>query len=446
MYDIPAGVDAIIGTLENAGFEAYLVGGCVRDSVLGRRPHDWDICTSAKPEQMKNVFEGFRTIDTGLKHGTLTVMSNFKPYEVTTFRVDGEYSDHRRPDSVEFTTDLVRDLARRDFTINAMASGKYKNIIDPFGGMNDLKNKTIRCVGDPDARFNEDALRILRAMRFSATYGFGIEPETSESIHRNRDLLRWISGERIQSELRRMIMGQYALPVLLSFSDVISTIIPQFGKCINFDQNNRYHIYTVYEHIIRAMNNYSGDDEITRIALFLHDIGKPRCYTEDERGGHFHGHGAVSAEIADSVMYRLRFDNDTRESVRELVLYHDATIEPTKKTVRRWLAKIGPEQFARLLDVRMADILAHAPDTQASRIERCNALRAYYEELMTEEQCFSVKDLAINGHDVMSLGIPQGKMVGKVLQMCLDAVMDEEVPNDKESLMNFVRSTILKDG
>lgn len=441
MFDIPVGAQAIISALEDAGFEAFVVGGCVRDSLLGRQPHDWDICTSARPNAVLNVFKEQRIVPTGLQHGTLTVFStNFLPYEVTTYRIDGDYSDHRRPDSVEFTTDLVEDLARRDFTVNAMAYNKKTGVIDPFGGMDDLRSGLIRCVGNPNDRFNEDALRILRALRFSAIYGFSIEPETAASIHDNRELLRRISEERIQSELRRMIAGKNALPVLLAYSDVIATIIPEFKNCIGFDQKNPYHVYTVYEHIMRAMDNYKGDDEIVRLALFLHDIGKPDCFTTDERGGHFHGHGFISRNKADAILHRLRFDTVTLDAVCELIYHHDATIEPTRKTVRRWLNKLGPEQFLRLLDVRMADIHAHSPGTQASRIERCNALRAYYEELVAEGACFSLKNLVINGRDVMALGVPQGREVGEVLQKCLGAVMEEEVKNDRDELIRFAKS------
>ncbi len=446
MIDMPSGALDIINRLQRSGFEAYIVGGCVRDMILGRKPHDWDVCTSATPDEMKRVFSDCNVYDTGTKHGTLTIRaSDGSLYEVTTFRVDGAYSDHRRPDTVRFTDDLLEDLSRRDFTMNAMAfSGTKNHLIDPFDGLEDIKAKAIRCVGGADERFNEDALRILRALRFAAVFGFGIEKETSDAIHRNRNLLDHIAAERINAELCKLISGRYALPVLLNYSDVIAQIIPEFSRCIGFDQNNRYHVYTVYEHIMRALDYYKGDDPIVRLTLFFHDIGKPSCYTEDERGGHFHGHGIVSSEMICEIMKRLRFDNATKDAVTELVLYHDSTIEPTAKTVRRWLNKIGAEQFERLLDIRMCDMLAHSPDTQQSHLERNKALRVIYQEISANETCFHLKDLAINGRDIMSLGVPQGKKVGEILNKCLGAVLDGEVENNTEALLERAKQFMEK--
>lgn len=440
---IPRGAKAIVQGLRYEHHDAYVVGGCVRDSLLGLKPKDWDICTSATPEEMKEYFNriSIKTIDTGLKHGTITVnMEQGGKFEVTTFRIDGNYSDNRHPDSVQFVDSIVQDLSRRDFTINAMAFNPG-GLVDPFHGRDDLENGIIRCVGNPDDRFKEDALRILRAMRFSSTYGFTIDEATSQSIHKNKELLLNIAAERIQAELCRMLCGKGILNVLLEYSDVIATIIPEMEPCIGFDQNNRFHEYTVYDHIAHAVANYTGIDTVVNVSLLLHDIGKPCCYTVDEKGGHFYGHGVSSRDITEKVLTKLRFDNKTKSDILELVLYHDAVIEPTPKTVRRWLNKIGERQFSRLLDIRMADILAHKKGTQESRIERCNALRTLANEIIEQEQCFKIKDLMIDGYDVMEiLGVPEGKEVGLVLSEILKLVIDEELENDRTALIGYIKT------
>lgn len=436
--NIPKGGQDVMCLLEINGFEAYIVGGCVRDSLLGLKPHDWDICTSATPNEVLQLFaeRNIKTIETGLKHGTVTVVMDDGAYEVTTFRIDGVYSDGRHPDSVTFTPNLHKDLARRDFTINAMAYNDYRRLVDPFGGEKDLERREISCVGRPEDRFREDPLRILRALRFSSTYGFGIETDTAFAISYLRGYLYGVSAERIQSELCRLLMGKNVLQVLLEYSDVMATIIPELAPCIGFNQNNPYHQYTIYDHIAHAVANYTGDDLSVKVALLLHDIGKPQCYTENERGGHFYGHGVPSHDLTEDVVNRLRFDNKTKEEVLTLVLYHDAVIEPTPKVVRRWLNKIGEKQFRQLLHVRMADIKAHTEGTQESRIERCIALGKILDEVIAQEQCFSMKDLAINGNDVMSLGIPSGVVVGAILRHILDMVINGDLQNEHAILMN----------
>lgn len=434
---IPKGAKAIVLGFRYENHEAYIVGGCVRDSLLGKEPKDWDICTSATPQEIKKHLNrcGIRTIDTGLKHGTITAdMGQAGQYEITTFRIDGDYSDNRHPDFVTFTESIYQDLSRRDFTINAMAYNST-GLIDPFHGVDDLKNGIIRCVGNPNDRFGEDALRILRALRFASVYGFTIEGATAQAIHDNAWRLTNIAAERIRSELCKMLLGSGVLPILLGYSDVVATIIPEMSPCIGFDQNNKYHQYTIYEHIAHAVSNYTGEDIAVKVALLLHDIGKPQCYTEDENGGHFHGHGIQSHDIAEKVLDRLRFDNKTKQEVLELVLYHDTTIEPTPRTVRKWLHKIGEHRFSQLIDVRMADILAHAKGTQESRIERCTALGAIMSEVLEAEQCFSLKDLKVNGYDIIGLGVEQGKIVGKILNTLLDGVISETVENSREALL-----------
>lgn len=394
--NMPVGAERIIESLTKHGFEAYAVGGCVRDSLLGYCPKDWDICTSATPEAIKELHS--RTIDTGLKHGTVSVIESDGIYEVTTFRVDGEYSDNRRPDTVEFVTDLKTDLSRRDFTVNAMAYNDEAGVIDYYGGLSDLAERRIKCVGNACDRFDEDALRILRAIRFSSVYGFSIDHDTSEAIHDKAALLQNIAGERIRSELcKTIVFGQRAADVLLEYSDVVSTIIPEIAPCIGFAQNNRFHKYDVYEHMVRAMEAYTGHDLSVKFALLIHDIGKPLCYTEDENGGHFYGHSVPSHDIAERVTDRLKFDNKTKEEILELVLYHDSVMEPTVRTVKRWLNKVGAERFSQLLDVKMADIAAHSDNTQTARINQYLAVREVAKEVIASELASSSKIWRLTG-------------------------------------------------
>ena len=439
---IPNGAQNIIDTLEASGYEAYVVGGCVRDSLLGIVPHDWDICTSAVPSEIESCFEDRRIVETGLQHGTVTIIEDGVSYEVTTFRIDGKYSDSRHPDKVTYTKDIDSDLSRRDFTFNAMAYNERVGLIDPFGGAFDLIRGEISCVGNANDRFKEDALRIMRALRFASTYGFTISERTNEAIHINKKLLNNIAAERIREELCKIVMGKGVLGVLLNYSDIIATIIPEIEPCIGFQQNNPYHQYTVYDHIAHAVSNYSGDDQSVKLALLLHDIGKPLCYTEDEKGGHFYGHGVYCHDVAEKVMERLRFDNRTSDEVLTLVLYHDAIIEPTTKAIKRWLNKIGPQRFCQLMDVRMADILAHTKGTQASRVDKCNMVKAVLEQVIEEEQCFSISDLAINGHNIMDLGVPEGKRVGEIIKKLLDAVIAEDIENEHTALVEYAKGCV----
>lgn len=435
---LPNGAMEILNQIRSHNHIAYVVGGCIRDSLLGREPKDWDICTSATPDQIKEFLSSYKNLDTGLQHGTITVIAEDGSYEVTTFRVDGRYSDGRHPDTVEFVLSLYDDLSRRDFTINAMAFNPSVGLIDYFGGEKDLRDRVLSCVGKPHERFQEDALRILRALRFSSVYGFCIEDTTSQAIHAHSNLLKNIAAERINSELCELLLGDSASSVLLEYSDVISKIIPQLSPCIGFDQNNRFHQYTVYEHIVRAVENYPGQDLVTKLTLLLHDIGKPRCYTEDEKGGHFRGHGVVSRDIAEQILTDLRFDNKTKQQVTELVLYHDSTIAPTEKAVKRWLNKIGEEQFLRLLDVKMADIFAHRRETQEDRISEVQKVRILTTKVLEEKQCFSIKDLAINGCDLIDLGIQEGPRIGELLAGALGEVIEGTLENVSEVLLDWI--------
>lgn len=441
---IPNGAKDIIAALSSAGFEAYVVGGCVRDSLLGLEPHDWDICTSAVPQEVVSCFPGKRIVCTGLKHGTVTLLMDDGGYEITTFRIDGEYSDHRHPDDVTFTPSLREDLARRDFTMNAMAYNDSVGLVDPFNGQRSLQNHEISCVGNPENRFEEDALRVMRALRFASTYGFHINFETEAAIRKYASKLCNISAERINAELCRLLLGKGVLQILLDYSDVITEIIPELKPCVGFEQNNPYHQYTVYDHIAHAVSNYTGDDISIKVALLLHDIGKPQCYSEDERGGHFYCHGVPSRDIAETVMKRLRFDNKTRHEVLDLVLYHDSVIDPTPKVVRRWLNKIGKDRFLQLLDVRMADIQAHATGTQESRIKRCLELRKLTNEIAEQEQCFSLKNLQISGRDIIQLGGTQGPVIGEILERLLCETMDDRIENKHDILMKRAQELVIE--
>ena len=437
---IPSGASIALNTLRENGFDAYVVGGCVRDSLLGLAPKDWDICTSATPDEVKHCFSERKIVETGVQHGTVTVCIGEASFEITTLRTDGVYSDNRRPDSVEFVGDIILDLSRRDFTMNAMAYNDELGLIDPFDGQSSIRDRVISCVGDPEDRFGEDALRILRALRFASVYDFSISAHTAMSIHRNSGALRHIAKERINQELCKLLRGDGVLYVLQSYHDVFTKIIPELAECVGFTQNNCFHQYDVYDHIAHAVANYRGDDDVVNLALLFHDIGKPRCYSEDERGGHFHYHNIPGAEITRSNMNRLRFDHTTRNDVVELVYYHDASVAPTCRSVRRWLNKLGEKQFLRLMDVKLADMLAHTDGTQDVRIEQRNQILEIAKQVIESNQCFSLKDLAVNGNDVIRDGIPEGPMVGIALQVALDGVIEETVPNRKQELLDYIHA------
>lgn len=429
---IPKDVEKIIEHLNSAGYEAYVVGGCVRDSIMEKTPHDWDICTSATPEVVKSLFS--HTTDYGMKHGTITVFADKEGYEITTFRAETDYSDHRHPDTVEFVADLKSDLSRRDFTINALAYNNESQLIDMFNGLDDIRNQMIRCVGNADERFKEDALRILRAFRFAATLGFDIEDKTSEAIHHNVHLLKYIAEERKRDELMKLLGGNYTTKILLEYSDVIAEVIPEIQLCVGFNQNNRYHCYDVYEHMVHAVEN--GITPIEKFALLIHDIGKPHCYTEDKKGGHFYGHPAISEEIAKDVVNHLKFDNDSKKAVLELVKYHDIEIPVTKKSVLKLLNRLGEERTLQLMDVKLADILAHAPGTQDALIEKWKIFNRLLGDVLVEGNCFSRKNLAVNGNDIKALGVSEGPEIGQIIQTLMGEVMLEQLSNEKEVLLN----------
>ncbi len=424
----------VIEKLEQYGFEAYVVGGCVRDSLLGITPKDWDICTNATPQEVLRVFRKNPVIKTGLKHGTVTVMVNHEPVEVTTFRIDGEYTDNRHPDSVVFVSRVEEDLARRDFTINAMAYNPTRGLVDAFGGQEDLANGRIRCVGEPDERFNEDGLRIMRALRFASRFDFGIESETAFSIRRNRHLLENVSVERIYKELKGILTGKGALSMLLAFPDVMAVIMPELAPTFGFEQNTPYHKYDVWTHTAHAVQAAPAQ-EVLRLAMLLHDIGKPASFSQGEDGvAHFYGHPELSAEMTHNILTRLKSDNATLNRVVTLVREHDNDFPASRAGMRRFIGRLGEEVVQQLFDIKRADWAAQSDyKLQEKKATLCKAA-LLIDELMDEEHAFTIKDLHINGRDLMAMGVPAGPNVGKILKALLDEVQEDRLPNALEPL------------
>ena len=453
---VPASALEALSRLNAAGYAAYLVGGCVRDRLLGRMPGDWDITTAALPEQVEAVFAGERIIETGLKHGTVTVLLEGLPLEITSFRTESGYADHRHPDAVAFTPSLTEDLARRDFTINAMAwnhaetprirpgvrtgaaSPEGEGLVDPFGGQQDLSARIIRCVGDPTKRFGEDALRILRALRFAAQLDFEIDPATAAAALALRDTLALVSRERIAVELTKLLCGPGARRILTEYWQILAVPLPELAPMAGLDQRNIHHCYDVLEHSAAAVEAVPPEP-VLRWAALLHDVAKPACFTLDEAGtGHFYGHAKAGGPLAREIMTRLRFDKDTVNRVSTLVELHDYPIDPPvgtpERAIRRLIGRLGAEDFFRLLDLKRADALAHHPDYRG-RTEACDRLEALARELLTQPPCFTVRDLAIDGKDLLALGIPEGPEIGRTLNALLEAVLSGELPNQREKLL-----------
>lgn len=437
--DMPKNVDTAINLLQSAGFEAYAVGGCVRDSLLGKTPNDWDITTSAKPEDMKSVFADFHCIDTGIKHGTVTVVIDGEPLEITTFRLDGEYEDNRHPKSVTFTSDLGADLGRRDFTVNAMAYSKMTGTVDLFGGQNDLKNGIIRCVGDPDRRFNEDALRILRALRFASALDFEIEEKTAQSLLKNRALLGNISEERIAKELLKLVCGKGAKRILTDFAPVLFEILPELQPMYKNSHDNPHHCYDIYEHTLIAVESIDPEPTL-RFAMLLHDCGKPAVKKFDENGvAHFYGHQRISAEISAQILARLKVSNKFRDEILFLVSNHDRweLYENTEK-MPRYLSKFGLDGVLNLLKVMRADVLAQSPEYRY-RLDQIADAEEIAKNLAAQKPCLSLSELQINGRTLMDIGIPQGRKLGAVLAKLLDEVIDGVTKNTQEALTTRAR-------
>ena len=480
--NLPEKVNRLIQHLESFGYEAFAVGGCVRDSIMGRTPNDWDLCTSATPEEMKKCFEEFgcigsesdaastksesvaspagthartcKIIETGLQHGTLTVLLDGETFEITTYRLDGDYSDGRHPDEVTFTTSLEADLARRDFTINAMAYSHSAGLVDPFGGQADLKSGLLRCVGEPERRFTEDSLRILRCIRFASQLGFVIEHSTADAMYTCLPLLDRVSVERIRVEFEKLLCGQAATSVLRGHRDIIAHVIPETRPMFDLDQKNSYHVYDVWEHTLHVISHIPAEP-LLKLTAFFHDIGKPPTMTvvpNDKyvpgsenadsanhgstfpEWGHFYGHEAAGAEITGKVLRRLKYDNATRDTVCTVIDAHKIIFQPTPRHARRLLRKLGEDQLRMLIQLELADVKSQNPVYTDERVENINSFTAVLDEVLAEDQCFSLKHLAVGGRDLMETGIPQGREIGRILNSLLDQVVDGKLPNEKAAL------------
>ncbi len=437
MFKIPVYITEILKRIEASGYEAFLVGGCVRDYIMGKKPDDYDIASSAHPDEIKAIFSDFKTIDTGIKHGTVSIFFEGNVTEITTFRIDGKYKDSRRPESIAFTNSIEEDLKRRDFAVNAMAMDLRGNITDPFGGQEDIKRKVIRAVGNAQKRFEEDALRILRGVRFASVLDFEIEKETAVQIHLLRERLKNISSERIKTEFVKLLCGKNVVNALREYSDVISVFIPEVALCIGFQQHSRYHKYDVYEHIIHAVEEVPNDDYITRTAMFFHDIAKPECFTMDERGGHFKGHAAKSSEYARAIMKRLRFSRKEINTVSNLVFYHRNRFI-SRKEIKEVLADLGEKNFMRLMDIQRADSLSKN-DFCIKETDHIDSIRNQAKEILKYNECISIDQMDINGSQLADIGF-NGKEIGKVLRQLLELIIEEKLENNRENLINCAKS------
>ena len=430
--------DEVLDMLHEAGYKAYIVGGCVRDMLMGKEPEDYDITTSARPEEIKKVFSGKKTIDTGIAHGTVTVVIDGQAFEITTFRVEAGYSDGRRPDSVSFTGNLKEDAARRDFTMNSIAFNREEGIIDYFGGAADIKAGVIRCVGDPKARFREDGLRIIRAVRFSSVIGFDIEEETRNAALECRASLKNISEERIREELIKFLCGKNVRRQLTANIDILGEVIPELLPMRGFDQKNDHHIYDVLEHTAAVVEAVEAQPRL-RLAALFHDIGKPRRFSEDEEGtGHFFGHARTGAEIAEEIMSRLKFDSRSKSDVVTLVRSHSLRIEVSPGAVKRAMNRLTPEIFFDLLKLQRADNAALNPHL-SQRAKHYDKLKAMADDIIRDDQCFSLKNLKVNGRDLLRLGVPRGPAIGRILEILLEQVIDGDIPNEKRALLERSR-------
>ncbi len=433
-----------VETLKNNGFEAFLIGGSVRDFIMGLPIGDIDITTNATPTEVKEVFRDFRVIETGIKHGTVTVLIENEPLEITTYRSESTYSDNRHPDSVTFSKSLSDDVVRRDFTMNAVAFDFSDGFCDLVNGIDDIKNQTIRCIGDAETRFREDALRILRALRFSSVLGFTIEENTKSAIHKCKDLLLNISTERIRDEFIKLICGKNVYNVFQEFSDVISVFIPEIKPCINFKQENRHHCFDVYTHILKAIEQ-SKPEPTVRLAIFFHDIAKPLVAHFDEKGEqHYYGHPKKSAEITEKILTRLRFDNNTKNQIVTLVAFHDSPIminnavEPDRKRLKRIMSQIGQDLIFDLIEIKRCDNSAQNPKYFRGE----NFYEDTYKiinEIISGEECFSIRDLKINGNDLIEMGY-KGKQIGDILNNVLEKVINDVLKNETESIKKYILS------
>lgn len=438
---LPPSVNMIIELLQSRGYEAYAVGGCVRDSILGRTPDDWDITTSAAPLEVKEIFN--RTVDTGLQHGTVTVLIGGHAHEVTTYRIDGDYEDGRHPRNVTFTASLEEDLKRRDFTINAMAYNERAGLVDLYGGVQDLQNRCIRCVGNARERFGEDALRILRALRFAAQLDFRIAQETYEAVCALAHTLKKISAERIAAELTKLLLSDRPEYIWSLYETGLTAVLmPEFDRMCETPQNNPHHSYCVGKHTMESLK-YIPSDKVLRFTMLFHDIGKPQCRTTDEQGiDHFKGHAEIGMEIARTILRRLKFDNDTISQVMHLILWHDCRTEPTPRAVRRAMNRLGPDLFEKLLLVQRADTMAQSSYCRDQKIGRIEAVEACMRQIIAEKQCITLKELALTGADLINLGLQPGPRIGEILNQALEQVLEEPSRNRREYLLSYARERI----
>lgn len=432
---IPNYIKNIISALEKEGFEAFCVGGCVRDSIMKKTPNDWDLTTSATPEEMLKVFFGYNVIETGLKHGTITVIAEKNPVEITTYRIDGSYQDSRHPDRVEFTANLTEDLKRRDFTINAIAYNPKTGLVDPFSGQKDIENKVIRCVGDPLARFTEDALRIMRALRFSAVLGFSIDSSTKAAAIELRSNLRAVSAERISIELNKLICGINAENILREYHEIVFAILPELQPMYNCKQETKYHIYDVWEHTLHAVG--AGKPELNiRLALLFHDSGKPKAKLFDEKGvAHFYKHACYSEEICKSALRRLRYPNKTIDTVSSLVFHHDNRLPLKDSRIKKLLNKLGEERFFEMIEVMYGDSAAHSPDIHEGNLPLIQEFSSRAKYIIDNNICYSLKTLAVDGEDLKALGYSSGSDIGETLNQLLEMVISGGIQNNREKLL-----------
>ena len=437
--EIPPAAMRVLDVLEAGGYAAYVVGGCVRDALSGSEPHDWDITTNARPAQVEECLRaaGIPVVETGIAHGTVSAIIGHEPYEVTTFRAEGAYSDCRHPDAVSFIDDIEGDLLRRDFTVNAMAYSPTRGLVDTTGGRADLAAGLLRTVGPAHERFAEDALRILRALRFAAERGLSIEPATARALHEDRGLLSQVAAERLEMEFRRIICGGFSTDALLEYADVVAAFIPQMADCIDFDQRNPHHMYTVWEHMVRAAS-FAPRDPVMRYAVLFHDIGKPATFFVGEDGcGHFYGHREAGAEIFHGLARDLRIPRRQANHAELLIRYHDANLPTTKKGLRRWIVKFGEETMRELLVVHRCDIQALDRSEVEAALANMDAYDAFFSDVLSGMKVFGMRDLAVDGHDLMAAGVEAGPAVGEALRACLQAVVDGEVANERGALLDY---------
>jgi len=430
---IPPTIIGVIEKLEERGHQVYLVGGSLRDLIIGVPVNDWDIACSATPDRVRECFKDHRVIDVGVQHGTLQVILEEGSVEITSFRSDGEYLDHRHPAAIEYVATIEEDLARRDFTMNAIAFNPRFGFIDPFGGRSDIEARLIRSVGNPDVRLQEDALRIMRALRFSSHLSFEIDGALSESLHKNRALLQKIAAERVSAELMKMLVCDNILSVLVAYSDVLSVIIPEIKATVGFDQKSRYHQYDIWEHTARAIQS-AKQDPVVRLTLLMHDLGKPDCFFVDGAGeGHFYGHDARGEELAKHRMRELRFDTATIHRVSQLIRYHQVRLRT--ENVRKWLARLGEELLRLLIEVKKGDIAAHCSSIQEHALRDLCASELRLNEMLAQGECVSLSQLAVNGDDLLDRGFEEGTLIGEILRYLLESVVEEKLKNNKAELL-----------